>query len=1145
MAGGDGKSVVAALAVAFFLLAAFASGLSTGDATSGRGTSGGGGSGAARLRQAPPSLAPRSLGTPCRGGVPAVGEATVWLGSDKRREEQRFGGGDGVFSPPTATRAVVAEMELYDLTGGCAERGLHGDGELPGPRRGKALSENLCGEEERVRGRGGLTRRVARAGAVEDVERRKRSADEEAEHSVVLCRELSISLPPAAAASAAADPHPSREAPASRAPSFVMLLPPHPVSNAQENNVTYVDSSSEESEDVKICDICGDVGEEKKLAICSRCNDGAEHIYCMRVMMPEVPEGDWFCEECRTEMQIEKEKSILEKSQVKVSTISVGSMVKAANVSNKDLNVSNTSSKSTKEDAEEGIVPSGCTSTGKEEDGRSCIGGIEAANKNEEQTSSGRNDDFNLKILDGERHMQSHNNDVPFTSVAHDISNMAVKNKSSIKSEVKSSEEVEDVKVCDICGDIGAEEKLAVCSRCNDGAEHIYCMRVMMQEVPKAKWLCETCHSEVESEKRKNKIETSESKVGGSKGPMNKPSSSENGVDAENVGSNMSNRGNEMNSVNKRKDGDAGITSLVRQNPVSRESSFKLDGKKGNDPAGHVSTLLTSNYPKNQMAPLRCQLSKSTSFNNSKVPKLLNEVPEKPKTFKDSLSTPMRKEGPMGILAKSASFKKPKCFEPVNKAKPSTVMNPLVSENARNDILTSILGSCSLTGSVTVPVHSKAQSSAQHLNKGNRMADSNILGTSGGEGHCGIKKPPHTKGHANIGMLGSGAQKKTIQVPDSSHLDDQIKSPSSLVPSNSSSVSIPGSASLRDHQTVPSMRGRSVDSISAMSKDMKEKKLMFSSQNFSPSCKHIASTIPELDYIWRGGFELSRTVRSPVLCEGLQAHLSCFASPKVLEVAKKFPSNVQLEELPRQNLWPPQFHDNGPTIDSIALFFFARDTESYEIHYRKLVENMLKDDLALRGNIETAELLIFASNTLPNNFQHGQSHDSITAMFPTNNSSAIDDFLPVPTRKDLKLAYSEQKEKMGYPSEGNGCDVNFDVNMKLNTCSFSVIHGKGNESTNNKMDNAEHLMDGDSVNATGVSSSNVHTISHVNGGVRKRSVDVANWDDKVNGRPQHKKIKLDDGGSVSCAHAFMARKELSKMQQCLRSVGKMSRTKPS
>nr|AAX96032.1 hypothetical protein LOC_Os11g18760 [Oryza sativa Japonica Group] len=122
-------------------------------------------------------------GTPRRGGVPAVGEAMGRLGSGKRRAEQRFGGGDDVFSPPTATRAVVAEMELYDLTGSCAERGLHGDGEPPRPRRGKALSENLRGEEERVRGRGGITRRVARAGAVEDVERRERSADEEAKHS--------------------------------------------------------------------------------------------------------------------------------------------------------------------------------------------------------------------------------------------------------------------------------------------------------------------------------------------------------------------------------------------------------------------------------------------------------------------------------------------------------------------------------------------------------------------------------------------------------------------------------------------------------------------------------------------------------------------------------------------------------------------------------------------------------------------------------------------------------------------------------------------------------------------------------------------------------------------------------------------------
>ncbi|EPS73830.1 hypothetical protein M569_00927, partial [Genlisea aurea] len=50
---------------------------------------------------------------------------------------------------------------------------------------------------------------------------------------------------------------------------------------------------------VKVCDICGDAGREDLLAICSRCSDGAEHTYCMRVMLSEVPEGYWLCDECQ------------------------------------------------------------------------------------------------------------------------------------------------------------------------------------------------------------------------------------------------------------------------------------------------------------------------------------------------------------------------------------------------------------------------------------------------------------------------------------------------------------------------------------------------------------------------------------------------------------------------------------------------------------------------------------------------------------------------------------------------------------------------------------------------------------------------------------------------------------------------------
>jgi hypothetical protein len=52
---------------------------------------------------------------------------------------------------------------------------------------------------------------------------------------------------------------------------------------------------------------------------------------------------------------------------------------------------------------------------------------------------------------------------------------------------------------------------------------------------------------------------------------------------------------------------------------------------------------------------------------------------------------------------------------------------------------------------------------------------------------------------------------------------------------------------------------------------------------------------------------------------------------------------------------------------------------SYENHYSKLVENMLKNDLVLRGSVDAVELLIFPSNTLSKNFQSKNS--SITEFY--------------------------------------------------------------------------------------------------------------------------------------------------------------------
>lgn len=223
------------------------------------------------------------------------------------------------------------------------------------------------------------------------------------------------------------------------------------VSDAEENIASCEETSSEETEDVKVCDICGDVGKEKKLAVCCRCNDGAAHTYCMRVMIKEVPESGWLCEECQAEVEIEKKK--LEESQVNVGMISSENRVDNGNVGHKDSREENQGNDITVKRKEEGM------------------------------------------------------------------SNVAAWNKRlNTHTEAKSYEEIEDVKVCDICGDVGEVEKLAICGRCNDGAEHVYCMRVMMEKVPDVKWLCEACQSEVEITKKRMKLQKLEVMVGTSQG---------------------------------------------------------------------------------------------------------------------------------------------------------------------------------------------------------------------------------------------------------------------------------------------------------------------------------------------------------------------------------------------------------------------------------------------------------------------------------------------------------------------------------------------------------------------------------------------------------------------------------------------------
>ncbi|GAB4834733.1 hypothetical protein Ancab_032996 [Ancistrocladus abbreviatus] len=129
------------------------------------------------------------------------------------------------------------------------------------------------------------------------------------------------------------------------------------------------------------------------------------------------------------------------------------------------------------------------------------------------------------------------------------------------------------------------------------------------------------------------------------------------------------------------------------------------------------------------------------------------------------------------------------------------------------------------------------------------------------------------------------------------------------------------------------------------------------------------SAIPEYDCIWKGIFKLEKAGKLPSYSDGIQAHLSTSASSMVLDVALKFPHEILLTEASRLDTWPTQFEKCGATENNIALYFFAEDLQSYVRSYKKLLDCMVVNDLALKAEFDGVELLVFPSVMLPEGSQ--------------------------------------------------------------------------------------------------------------------------------------------------------------------------------
>lgn len=113
--------------------------------------------------------------------------------------------------------------------------------------------------------------------------------------------------------------------------------------------------------------------------------------------------------------------------------------------------------------------------------------------------------------------------------------------------------------------------------------------------------------------------------------------------------------------------------------------------------------------------------------------------------------------------------------------------------------------------------------------------------------------------------------------------------------------------------------------------------------------------------IWRGSFNIWNKEYNNI--EDLIAHISNKACYKVYKAACEFQQVLELEMLPKSDIWPKSFMTAEPSGDSIALYFFPSKTS--EQAFGQLVEEMMHKELAFKARVQDVELLIFTSTELP------------------------------------------------------------------------------------------------------------------------------------------------------------------------------------
>lgn len=674
--------------------------------------------------------------------------------------------------------------------------------------------------------------------------------------------------------------------------------------------------------DVKVCDICGEAGREDLLAACSRCSDGAEHTYCMREMIDKVPEGDWLCEECKYLDEI--------KSKDAVVTVSVSDKCQSSEVASDEdndlfLNVhrKNLDTEATKlgkyklgkrdmddRSAEDIEIPPVAKKQAVGSTVESPKGTLRAA-------SLSRNSSFkNLNKGESKTHQSSNNEPLEDPSSLRGLrpqeARGTLSKSSSFSTNPKSKVEFFSE---------GSQKQKVVREPAHLDKKESASKFIGRSMSFKPSTLSRLNHSE-------SKVKTLSPKFSH---PQDVKGVRQ--VKAQNILERKSSIKPERQPVNTR------MSSSTVSAPDSNQKLLPNDPCVSNN--NELKGVPSDSKPSTP--------SKSTSFiarkGEIKINSVLDQRPKETGLKDDSPSGNYTAEKPFsnsrgglpGVLSRSQETDKP--VERIREGSVSRYRTHIDSpRNIVNDA-------------------SATRSSADVI-KGNKLKAAIEAAMLKKPGICRKNKPADQSDEVSM---------------SSSSLNCETRSGDLLSISNKRSNM---SSAHEGHEGRATSNGGDQSSLPLGADSLRsgdDSPFVSSGLSSQPSTTVTAllnmPILPEHEYIWQGGFEIRKIGKVADLRDGLQAHLSTCASPNVLEMVNKFPSKVLLYEVPRLSTWPVQFQEAGVKEDNIALYFFAKDLESYERSYKTLLETMMRRDLALKGNFDGVEILILPSNHLPQNAQ--------------------------------------------------------------------------------------------------------------------------------------------------------------------------------